>query len=59
VLTAAIGLIEHVFAAQPGNSLLILTGGDAERVAGRLVYQAAVDPDLVLRGLAIILEGSA
>lgn len=59
VLTAAIGLIEHVFAAQPGNSLLILTGGDAERVAGHLVYQAVVDPDLVFRGLAIVLEETA
>ncbi|WP_020564119.1 type III pantothenate kinase [Methylosarcina fibrata] len=56
VLTAAIGLIEHVFAAQPGNSLLILTGGDAERVAGHLAYRVVVDSDLVFRGLAIVLE---
>jgi type III pantothenate kinase len=56
VLTAAIGLIEHVFAGQPDNSLLILTGGDAELIAEHLVYQSVIDPDLVLRGLAIVLE---
>jgi type III pantothenate kinase len=56
VLTAAIGLIEHVFAAQPAHSLLVLTGGDAEPVAEHLVYRAVVDPDLVLRGLALVLE---
>lgn len=58
ILTAAIGLIEHVFAAQSGNSLLILTGGDAELVAEHLVDQVVVDPDLILRGLAIVLEES-
>ncbi|MGZ8094677.1 MAG: type III pantothenate kinase [Methylosarcina sp.] len=56
VLTAAIGLIEHVFAGQPDDSLLILTGGDAELIADHLVYESVIDPDLVLRGLAIVLE---
>lgn len=56
-LTAVIGLIEHVFSEQPENSLLILTGGDAQLVASQLVDKAIVDADLVLRGLAIVLEG--
>lgn len=57
-LTAAAGMIEHVFAGQPKDSLLILTGGDASLVAAELVYKSIVDADLVLRGLAIVLEGS-
>lgn len=56
-LTAVIGLIEHVVSEQPKNSLLILTGGDAQLVASQLVDKAIVDADLVLRGLAIVLEG--
>lgn len=57
-LTAVVGLIEHVFAEQPENSVLILTGGDAQLVAAQLVGKSIVDADLVLRGLAIVLEGS-
>lgn len=58
-LTAAIGLIEHVLAKHPENTQLILTGGDAELVAGQLDVASIVDPDLVLRGLLCVLEGHA
>lgn len=56
-LMAAIGLIEHVLAQQPAGMRLILTGGDAELIAGQLNAVSTVDPDLVLRGLLCVLEG--
>ncbi len=58
-LMAAIGLIEHVLAKQPKNMRLILTGGDAELIAGQLGIASIVDLDLVLRGLLCVLEGHA
>jgi type III pantothenate kinase len=58
-LMAVIGLIEHVLAKQPEYRQLILTGGDAELVAGQLDVATIVDPDLVLRGLLCVLEGHA
>ncbi len=58
-LTAAIGLIEHVLAKQPATIQLILTGGDAELIAGQLGRACIVDRDLVLRGLLCTLEGHA
>ena len=36
---------------------LIVTGGDAEVIAKQLAIQPIIDPDLVLRGLAIIMDG--
>lgn len=57
-LMAAAGLVEHVFAAQPEGSLLILTGGDAQLIADEVGYKSIVDVDLVLRGLTIVLEGA-
>jgi type III pantothenate kinase len=56
-LMAAIGLIEHVLAKHPSGIRLILTGGDAELIAGQLDAVSTVDPDLVLRGLLCVLEG--
>jgi len=56
-LMAAIGLVEHVLAQHPFGRRLILTGGDAELIAGQLDAVATVDPDLVLRGLLCVLEG--
>ncbi|WP_333879253.1 type III pantothenate kinase [Methylobacter sp.] len=56
-LMAAIGLIEHVLAKQAENTQLILTGGDAELIAGQLDIRSIVDPNLVLRGLLCVLEG--
>ena len=55
-LAAAVGLVEHVLAKQPENTQLVLTGGDAELIAGQLDAAFIVDPDLVLRGLLCILE---
>jgi pantothenate kinase, type III len=57
VLIAAIGLIEHVLSKQAKNTRLILTGGDAELIAGHLTTAFIVEPDLVLRGLLCVLEG--
>ena len=56
-LFAAVGLIESILMKQPGNTQLILTGGDAELIAQHLSVQPIVDTDLVLRGLAIVLAG--
>lgn len=56
-LLSAIGLIEHVLAKQPATMQLILTGGDAELIAGQLGIASIVEPDLVLRGLLCTLEG--
>ena len=56
-LMAAIGLIEHVMAERLKNRRLILTGGDAELIAGQLDIPCTIDPDLVLRGLLCTLEG--
>jgi type III pantothenate kinase len=56
VLSAAAGLIEHVFSAQPEHCRLLLTGGDAKLIAGQLDYDCRIDADLVLRGLSLLLE---
>ncbi|GAB6140428.1 pantothenate kinase [Methylosoma difficile] len=54
---AAIGLIEAILARQSGNFHLLLTGGDAERIAEGLQIDYQIDADLVLRGLALTLKG--
>jgi type III pantothenate kinase len=56
-LAAAVGLIEHVLAKQSNTIQLILTGGDAEIIATQLGIKPIIDTDLVLRGLALVLEG--
>ncbi len=56
-LMAAVGLIKQVLATQADDRQLILTGGDAELIAGQLNVEAIVAPDLVLRGLLCVLEG--
>jgi type III pantothenate kinase len=57
-LAAAAGLIEHVLSKQHNPSQLILTGGDADIIAAQLAIKPIVDADLVLRGLAQVLERS-
>ena len=52
-LYAAIGLIEHVVKSRQPQAVLILTGGDAQLIASYLSFSAIVDPNLVLKGLAI------
>jgi type III pantothenate kinase len=56
VVSAAAGLIEHVFSAQPDACLLLLTGGDAPLIAGQLGFPCRIDSELVLRGLSLLLE---
>ena len=56
-LFAAAGLIGHVLSQQSNDCQLILTGGDAEIIATQLVSKPLIDTDLVLRGLALVLEG--
>jgi type III pantothenate kinase len=55
-LSAAAGLIEHVLSRQPDNLHLILTGGDAGLIARQLKGKPVIDTDLVLRGLAIVVD---
>ncbi|MBL1264597.1 type III pantothenate kinase [Methylomicrobium sp. RS1] len=56
VVSAAAGLIEHVFSAQADSCRLLLTGGDAPLIASQLGFSYRIDPDLVLRGLSLLLE---
>jgi type III pantothenate kinase len=56
-LMASVGLIEHVLANYEIRQL-IFTGGDAELIARQLKMKSIVDPDLVLRGLLCVLEGT-
>jgi type III pantothenate kinase len=53
-LAAVCGLIEHS-TKHYSNFLLILTGGDADKIASELTTIAIVEPDLVLHGLALTL----
>lgn len=55
-LSAAAGLIEHVLSRQPDTLHLILTGGDAGLIARQLKGKPVIDTDLVLRGLAIVVD---
>jgi type III pantothenate kinase len=55
-LSAAVGLIEHVLKKQSNAMQLIVTGGDAEVIAAQLETKPIIDTDLVLRGLAVVLE---
>jgi type III pantothenate kinase len=58
-LSAAVGLVEHAVAGQPENTQVILTGGDADLIAAQLAFRPIIDPDIVLRGLSIILKSNA
>ncbi len=55
-LSAALGLIEFVMKQQAADTKLLLTGGDAQLIAGHLSLDPIIDPDLVLRGLAVAAE---
>lgn len=54
-LYAAIGLIRRVMADLDKPVKLVLTGGDAGDIAPHLVDASCVVPDLVLKGLSLIL----
>jgi type III pantothenate kinase len=49
-------LRRRLTAAAGGPSTVLLTGGDAERLRPALEEPVRVEPDLVLRGLALLLE---
>ncbi len=53
VLWAAVGLIEQVRHQPDADYGLIMTGGDAEVIAGALSIPALVDHALVLKGLSV------
>jgi type III pantothenate kinase len=53
VLYAACGIIEHALARQSAGLDLILTGGNAELIANNLLMPALIEPELVLKGLAL------
>ena len=55
-LSAACGLIELVLKGQSDTTQLLLTGGDAEAITTHISRPAIIDPDLVLRGLALTLH---
>lgn len=50
-LLAAVGLVETVLRRQPKTYRLIVSGGDARRVAGQLSVPSIIDDDLVFKGL--------
>lgn len=56
-LYAAVGLIEQAVVTQATKAMIVLTGGDAELISPHLSHHSIiVDPDLVLRGLAIFIQ---
>ena len=57
-LSAACGLIEFVLTKQSEKVRLVLTGGDAETIAAQLSQSFIIEPDLVLKGLALQLRNS-
>jgi type III pantothenate kinase len=57
-LPAAAGLIAQGLRRAPEGARLLLTGGDAAQVAPHLHHPYEICPDLVLEGLAGILEGA-
>ncbi|MBK8814023.1 MAG: type III pantothenate kinase [Methylococcaceae bacterium] len=55
-LAAACGLIEHTLKHQTEELQLLLTGGDAGIIAAQLDRSALIEPNLVLRGLALSIQ---
>jgi type III pantothenate kinase len=53
---AVAGLIEQIVSRQARRPHILLTGGDASKLAAYLGYQSSLVPDLVLRGLRIFLK---
>lgn len=62
VLYAAVSLVDRLCAdlrVELGKSTrLIMTGGDAERISALLSSQPVIEPDLVLKGLAVVARSS-
>lgn len=57
-LLASIGLIESTLSRQTRHFELILTGGDAKRIAGNLACEYTIDENLVLKGLALLINNN-
>ncbi len=55
-LAAASGLVEQVLKNYSEDFGLLLTGGDADLVAAQIERKMIVQPDLVLIGLALVLQ---
>jgi len=55
-LSSAAGFIEHVLKTQTEAVQVILTGGDAGLIAQQLDIPLVIDADLVLHGLAIVMD---
>jgi type III pantothenate kinase len=55
-LMAAVGLIELLVRQQGEEFKLLLTGGDAPLLTEHLTVQAVIEPNLVLMGLAVLLD---
>lgn len=60
VLAAAAGMVERTLsrAAFPGEGMILVTGGDADRVAPALDRSARVEADLIFLGLARVVGES-
>ncbi len=55
-LAAACGFIGHTLKHQTEELQLLLTGGDADIVAAQLSRPCLIEPNLVLRGLALSIQ---
>ena len=62
VLYAAVSLVDRVFQDLRGelgkSARLLITGGDAERIVPLLTAKPAIEPELVLKGLAVFAEST-
>jgi type III pantothenate kinase len=62
VLYAAVSLVDRVFQDLRGelgrNARMLITGGDAERIAPLLTTTPVLEPGLVLKGLAVFAEST-
>lgn len=56
VVGALAGHVEHVVAGLPGDTQVVITGGDASLIADAVSFKAIVDPMLTSRGLYEILK---
>jgi type III pantothenate kinase len=62
VLYAAVSLVDRLYAdlrIELGKSTqLVMTGGDAEKISALLSNRPVLEPDLVLKGLAVVARSS-
>ncbi|MBS3963740.1 MAG: type III pantothenate kinase [Methylomonas sp.] len=56
-MMAAVGFIEALHARLDARCSLIMTGGDAVVIAANLKIAAIIDPQLVMKGLAMLCRG--